>query len=183
MTSPHPRGFSDPGDAGLRQAARLSRQRGVGAEAEGGARPHPGGLYVRIRQRASRTALSRQCGDGGLRGRAREKCVQFLGAKKPEEIIFTRNATEAINLVAYTFGRDQIKAAGDEIVLLDHGAPLQHRAVALPARTAWCGDQMGAGRRRRQFPVLDAFEKLLTPRTQDGWRSPTCRTCSAPSCR
>src|SRR6478609_9821015 len=37
----------------------------------------------------------------------REKVRAFLGAKKLEEIVFTRNATEAINLVAYTFGRDQ----------------------------------------------------------------------------
>src|SRR5690242_20968543 len=37
---------------------------------------------------------------------ARERVKNFLGAKRLEEIIFTRNATEAINLVAYTFGRD-----------------------------------------------------------------------------
>src|SRR3569833_149583 len=48
---------------------------------------------------------------------ARERVRAFLGAKRSEEIIFTRNATEAINLVAYTFGRDQIKERGDEIVL------------------------------------------------------------------
>src|SRR4249920_2730899 len=47
---------------------------------------------------------------------ARERVRAFLGAKRLEEIIFTRNATEAINLVAYTFGRERIKA-GDEIVL------------------------------------------------------------------
>src|SRR4051812_44858224 len=42
---------------------------------------------------------------------ARETVRKFLGAGRAEEIIFTRNATEAINLVAYTFGRDKIKAA------------------------------------------------------------------------
>src|SRR5476651_1159449 len=47
---------------------------------------------------------------------AREKVRRFLNASRSEEIIFTRNATEAINLVAYTFGREHIKA-GDEIVL------------------------------------------------------------------
>src|SRR5215467_9298424 len=47
---------------------------------------------------------------------AREKVRAFLNAGRPEEIVFTRNATEAINLVAYTFGRERIKA-GDEIVL------------------------------------------------------------------
>jgi cysteine desulfurase/selenocysteine lyase len=40
---------------------------------------------------------------------AREKVAAFLNAKRKEEIIFTRNATEAINLVAYTFGRERIK--------------------------------------------------------------------------
>ena len=39
---------------------------------------------------------------------AREKVAAFLNAKRKEEIIFTRNATEAINLVAYTFGRERI---------------------------------------------------------------------------
>ena len=62
------------------------------------------GLYERIRQCASRPALSRQCGDRGLRGRAREGARASSMPTRPEEIIFTRNATEAINLVAYTFG-------------------------------------------------------------------------------
>src|SRR5665811_1684445 len=48
---------------------------------------------------------------------ARETVRAFLNAGRPEEIIFTRNATEAINLVAYTFGRERIKP-GDEICLL-----------------------------------------------------------------
>ena len=48
---------------------------------------------------------------------ARETVQKFLNAERKEEIVFTRNATEAINLVAYTFGRERIQA-GDEIVLL-----------------------------------------------------------------
>src|SRR4051794_30417637 len=47
---------------------------------------------------------------------AREKVRDFLGAERTEEIIFTRNATEAINLVAYTFARERVRE-GDEIVL------------------------------------------------------------------
>ena len=47
---------------------------------------------------------------------AREKVAKFLNATRNEEIVFTRNATEAINLVAATFGRERIQA-GDEIVL------------------------------------------------------------------
>src|SRR5262245_26220759 len=47
---------------------------------------------------------------------ARERVRAFLNAPRAEEIIFTRNATEAINLVAYTFARERVKP-GDEIVL------------------------------------------------------------------
>src|SRR4029078_13454273 len=39
---------------------------------------------------------------------ARETVRAFLNAERKEEITFTRNATEAINLVAYTFGRERI---------------------------------------------------------------------------
>ena len=47
---------------------------------------------------------------------SREKVAKFVNAKRTEEIIFTRNATEAINLVAYSWGRANI-GAGDKIVL------------------------------------------------------------------
>ncbi len=77
---------------------------------------------------------------------ARETVRAFLNAERKEEIIFTRNATEAINLVAYTFGHERIKA-GRRNRALDHGAPFQYRAVAFPARAPGRGDQMGAGRR------------------------------------
>lgn len=47
---------------------------------------------------------------------ARERIAKFINAKHTEEIVFTRNATEAINLVAYTWGRANI-GKGDKIVL------------------------------------------------------------------
>lgn len=47
---------------------------------------------------------------------AREKVAKFINANRTEEIVFTRNATEAINLVAYTWGRANI-VPGDKIVL------------------------------------------------------------------
>jgi cysteine desulfurase/selenocysteine lyase len=47
---------------------------------------------------------------------AREKIAKFINANRTEEIVFTRNATEAINLVAYTWGRANI-VPGDKIVL------------------------------------------------------------------
>ena len=58
---------------------------------------------------------------------AREKVRAFLNAARPEEIIFTRNATEAINLVAYTFARERIKP-GDEIVL----SIMEHHSNIVP---------------------------------------------------
>ena len=95
----------------------------------------------------------------------REKVRQFLGAARPEEIIFTRNATEAINLVAYTFGREQIKAAGDEIVL----SIMEHHSNIVP----WHFLRERHGAVIKWAPVdddgnflLDEFEKLLTPRTK-----------------
>ena len=47
---------------------------------------------------------------------ARKKVAEFVGVKDPAEIIFVRNTTEAINLVAYSWGRLNI-SKGDEIVL------------------------------------------------------------------
>ena len=47
---------------------------------------------------------------------ARTRTQKFIGAARPEEIIFTKNATEALNLVAYSYGRANIRE-GDEIVI------------------------------------------------------------------
>src|SRR5919201_7012623 len=58
---------------------------------------------------------------------AREKVRAFLNAEKAQEIVFTRNATEAINLVAYSFGVDRIKP-GDEIVL----SIMEHHSNIVP---------------------------------------------------
>src|SRR5881394_4332232 len=58
---------------------------------------------------------------------AREKVRAFLNASRPEEIVFTRNATEAINLVAYTFGRERIQP-GDEIVI----SIMEHHSNIVP---------------------------------------------------
>src|SRR6201987_1906065 len=95
---------------------------------------------------------------------AREKVRAFLNAARTEEIIFTRNATEAINLVAYTFGRERIKA-GDEIVL----SIMEHHSNIVP----WHFLRERQGAVIKWAPVddegnflLDEFEKLLTPRTK-----------------
>jgi len=95
---------------------------------------------------------------------AREKVAAFLNAKRKEEIIFTRNATEAINLVAYTFGHERIKA-GDEIVL----SIMEHHSNIVP----WHFLRERHGAVIKWAPVddegnflLDEFEKLLGPRTK-----------------
>src|SRR5689334_24898016 len=95
---------------------------------------------------------------------AREKVRVFLNASRKEEIIFTRNATEAINLVAYTFGRERIQP-GDEIVL----SIMEHHSNIVPwhflrerhgAVIKWAGvDDEG------NF-LTEEFEKLLTSRTK-----------------
>ena len=81
---------------------------------------------------------------------AREIVRRFLNAAQPDEIIFTKNATEAINLVAASYGMDVRRGRRDRA--LDHGAPLQHRAVEFPPRAEGRRHQMGAGRRRRHLP-------------------------------
>ena len=47
---------------------------------------------------------------------ARRRTAAFIKAKRPEEIIFTKNATEALNLIAYSYGLANVNA-GDEIVI------------------------------------------------------------------
>src|ERR1700694_1350119 len=95
---------------------------------------------------------------------AREKVRAFVNAARNEEIIFTRNATEAINLVAYTFGRERI-GAGDEIVL----SIMEHHSNIVP----WHFLRERQGAVIKWAPVddegnflLDEFEKLLTSRTK-----------------
>jgi len=95
---------------------------------------------------------------------AREKVRAFLNAARKEEIVFTRNATEAINLVAYTFGRERIKA-GDEIVL----SIMEHHSNVVP----WHFLRERQGAVIKWAPVdddgnflIDEFEKLLTVRTK-----------------
>ncbi len=95
---------------------------------------------------------------------AREKVRAFLNAEKPQEIIFTRNATEAINLVAYTFGVEHV-GAGDEIVL----SIMEHHSNVVP----WHFLRERQGAVIKWAPIddsgnflLDAFEELLTDRTR-----------------
>src|SRR5688572_11452439 len=47
---------------------------------------------------------------------AREKCATFVGARSPRSIVFTKGTTEAINLVRFTWGRENV-SEGDEILV------------------------------------------------------------------
>jgi cysteine desulfurase/selenocysteine lyase len=95
---------------------------------------------------------------------ARESVRRFLNAASADEIIFTRNATEAINLVAQSFGGMSI-GEGDEIVL----SILEHHSNIVP----WHFHRERRGAVLKWIPVdgdgnflLEEFEKLLTPRTR-----------------
>ncbi|MFC2638624.1 MAG: cysteine desulfurase [Mitsuokella sp.] len=70
--------------------------------------------------------------------KARVRTAQFIHAARPEEIIFTKNATEALNLVAYSYGMTNVHE-GDEILIsiAEHHSnlvPWQHVAKATGAR-------------------------------------------------
>ncbi|RJG08018.1 cysteine desulfurase [Noviherbaspirillum cavernae] len=95
---------------------------------------------------------------------ARGKVKRFVNAADSREIVFVRGATEAINLVAHSYGRRCIKA-GDEIVLTE----MEHHSNIVPWQLL-C-EQTGA--ELRVVPIndagelmLDAFDKLMSPRTR-----------------
>ena len=94
----------------------------------------------------------------------RTKAQHFLNAKRPEEIIFTRNATEAINLVASSYGAPNI-GEGDEIVL----SIMEHHSNIVPWH--FLRERQGAVLKWAEVDdegnfLLDEFEKLLTDRTK-----------------
>ncbi|MBI6545781.1 MAG: cysteine desulfurase [Cyanobacteria bacterium NC_groundwater_1444_Ag_S-0.65um_54_12] len=85
--------------------------------------------------------------------RARVTVQQFIGAASSKEIIFTRGATEAINLVAQTFGRQRL-SAGDEVLV----TYLEHHSNIVPWQLL-CEEK---GAILRAVPINDAGELLLT---------------------
>ncbi|MEN3791601.1 cysteine desulfurase [Fulvimarina sp. MAC3] len=95
---------------------------------------------------------------------SRETVRSFLNAQSSEEIVFTRSATEAINLVAYGYGMQEI-GEGDEIVLTQ----AEHHSNIVP----WHFLRERKGAKLVFVPVEDdgsitveAFEKAITPRTK-----------------
>ena len=95
---------------------------------------------------------------------ARTQARKFINAKEDGEIIFVRGTTEAINLVAQTFGRQKI-SQGDEIII----STMEHHSNIVPWQIL-CQEK---GANLRVIPIndagellLDEYEKLINPRTK-----------------
>jgi len=95
---------------------------------------------------------------------ARTRVQRFLGAAHPHEIVFTRGTTEAINLVAQSWGRAQVDA-GDEVLI----SAMEHHSNIVPWQML-CEER---GARLRVVPiddrgelVMDELAHLLGPRTK-----------------
>jgi cysteine desulfurase/selenocysteine lyase len=95
---------------------------------------------------------------------ARGKVAAFIGARRPEEVIFTRSTTEALNLVAYAWGLHHLRE-GDEILLTE----MEHHSNLVPWQIV--AAMRGATLRflpfdEEGFLVLDDLERVLTERTK-----------------
>ncbi len=95
---------------------------------------------------------------------ARAKVQRFLNAAEVREVVYVRGTTEAINLVAGTWGRANLKA-GDEVII----SGMEHHSNIVPWQVL--RDQLGCVLRvvpvndRGEF-LLDEYEKILGPRTR-----------------
>ncbi|OQP49278.1 cysteine desulfurase [Niastella populi] len=94
---------------------------------------------------------------------SRDAARQFINAASREEVIFTRGTTEGINLVAYTWGRKNIKA-GDEIIITE----MEHHSNIVPWQLL-CEEK---GALLKMIPqqdgvlLLDEYKKLLSSKTK-----------------
>lgn len=95
---------------------------------------------------------------------AREKVANFLGTKNSEEIIFTKNATESLNLIAYSYGLNNLKR-GDEVVL----SIMEHHSNLVP----WQQISKAKGAKLKYLYLNDNFEidereieEKITPKTK-----------------
>ncbi|MBV9543087.1 MAG: cysteine desulfurase [Chloroflexi bacterium] len=95
---------------------------------------------------------------------SRERIGRFIGTDDPDEIVFVRNATEGLNLVAVCWGRENLKP-GDELL----ASTLEHHSNLVP----WQRVAQDTGARVRLIRLtpdgrldLDHFRELLSPRTK-----------------
>src|SRR5204863_2466938 len=95
---------------------------------------------------------------------AREKVRAFVNAASAREIVFTRNATESINLVARAWGDANIRS-GDEVLI----TAMEHHSNIVPWQQL-CERTGGVLKivpiDDRGDLVMDEFERLLTPKTK-----------------
>ena len=94
----------------------------------------------------------------------RQKVADFMGAEKKGEIVFTSGTTQAINLVAHSFGKRFI-SDGDEIIISN----IEHHANTVPWQVL-CEER---GAKLKVIPVnddgelmMEEYEKLLSPKTR-----------------
>ena len=95
---------------------------------------------------------------------SRQKVADFMGAEKKGEVVFTSGTTQAINLVAHSFGKRFVNA-GDEIIISN----IEHHANTVPWQVL-CEER---GAKLKVIPVNDAgelmieeYEKLLSSKTR-----------------
>ena len=106
--------------------------------------------------------MSQQATDG-YEG-ARTKIRQFINARDDKEIIYTRNTTEGINLVAYSYGRQNI-GPGDDVIVSN----MEHHSNIVPWQML-CEEK---GANLQVVPIddsgellMDEYEKMLSPHTK-----------------
>jgi len=95
---------------------------------------------------------------------ARDKVARFLGAPEAESIVFTRNATESLNLVAYSWARENLHA-GDEVLL----SVMEHHSNLVPWQQM--ADEVGAkliyiGLTPEGLLDMEELRQRLTPRVK-----------------
>ncbi len=95
---------------------------------------------------------------------ARAKLQRFIGAASKDEIVFVRGTTEAVNLVAGSWGQQNLKA-GDEIILTE----MEHHSNIVP----WQITAQNTGAYIKKVPVdeagaldIDQYERLFSPKTR-----------------
>jgi cysteine desulfurase/selenocysteine lyase len=94
---------------------------------------------------------------------ARQRIQRYLGARKSEEIIFTKGTTDSINLVAYSFG--STLAAGDEILI----SAMEHHSNIVPwqmlCERQGCVLKVAPINKRGEL-IMDEFDQLLSKKTK-----------------
>ncbi len=146
-----PRRLRVPGRPHRRQAARISRLGLVDAEAPAGPRSDAGVLrheYANVHRGVYR--LAERATEGYEE--ARRTVSAFVNASSEREIVFTRSATESINLVAYAWGLQNL-GPGDTVLITE----LEHHANFVP----WQFIASRTGASFRHIPIDDAGELQL----------------------